>query len=117
MAPRRRSRPRIGRAGLLSALLHAAIVVLILLELDPRGRPPEELPPPSFAVVFQGGSDQAPRGAEAPVEAPVPIIVAPPPSPPQPETPTPPTPPAPPPVPVAPPAPPPAPAPPRLAEA
>ena len=114
LAPRRRARRGAGIGGLVSTVIHAVVVALILLELDPRGRPPEELPPPSFAVVFQGGSDQAPRGAEAPVEAPVPVIVAPPPAPPQAEAP--PAPPAPP-VPATPPAPPPAPAPPRLAEA
>ncbi|GGJ38846.1 hypothetical protein GCM10011320_53100 [Neoroseomonas lacus] len=83
LARRRRGRRTLRWTGLISALLHIALVVAILLDLDPRSKPPQELPPPSFAVVFQGGSDQAPRGAEAPEEAPV-TILAPPPAPPPP---------------------------------
>ncbi|MBW6399103.1 hypothetical protein KPL78_14670, partial [Roseomonas sp. HJA6] len=85
-------------SALVSALLHLAFFLAVLLEIDPRSKPQQELPPPSFAVVFQGGADQAPRGAEAPEEAPTPEIAAPPaPPPPQP---------APPPAPAAPAAPP-----------
>ncbi|NKE19225.1 TonB family protein [Neoroseomonas oryzicola] len=102
-----------------SALLHGLFFLAVLLEFDPRSRRgPQELPPPSFAMVFEGGSDQAPRGAEAPEEGPVVTAEAPPPAPPPPppapprlaEAPPVPPPPPPPPAP-APPAPPPPPAP------
>ncbi|MBR0653073.1 energy transducer TonB, partial [Roseomonas terrae] len=119
LAPRRRARRTLRWSGMVSVLLHLALVVAILLEIDPRGRPPEELPPPSFAVVFEGGAEQAPRGAEAPEEAPA-VTLAPPPAPPPPPPPPPPTAQPAQPTPPAPPSPPrPAepPAPPRVAEA
>ncbi|MBR0674344.1 hypothetical protein GXW76_24450, partial [Roseomonas soli] len=84
LALRRRARRGLGAAGLVSMLLHALLVAAVLLEIDPRARPPQELPPPSFAVVFQGGSDQAPRAAEAPELAPVTTAEALPPPPPPP---------------------------------
>lgn len=69
-------------------LLHAAFILAVLLDLDPRSRRrPQDLPPPSFAVVFQGGSDQAPRAAEAPEEAPVVTAESAPPPPPPPPAP------------------------------
>ena len=103
----RRPRRRLGWAGATSALLHALFALAILLEIDPRARRPQELPPPSFAVVFEGGSDQAPQAAEAPDLAPAvtaeapPTPSAPPPPPPPPVTTT--VPPPPPSPPVAPP--------------
>lgn len=114
LAPRRRARRALRWTALVSVALHAVLVVAILLDLDPRRRPPDELPPPSFAVVFQGGADQAPRAAEAPDEAPF-TALAPPPAPPPPPPPAPPTPAAPP-APPAPPPPRPLTPPPRIAE-
>lgn len=112
LAQRRQARRALRWTALISAALHVALVVAILLDLDPRRRAPDELPPPSFAVVFQGGADQAPRAAEAPEEAPA-VTLGQPPAPPPPPPPPPPAPP----VPVAPPAPPPpVPQPPRMAE-
>jgi len=82
LAKRRRESRGMGVAGLVSTVLHIVLVAAFLLELDPRRQGPQPLPPPSFAVVFEGGSDQAPRGAEAPEEAPTVTAEAPPPPPP-----------------------------------
>jgi TonB family protein len=77
MVPRRRRHDGMGVAALVSVVLHGLVVAALVLDLDPRSRRgPEELPPPTFAVVFQGGSDQAPRGAEAPEEGPIPDVGA-----------------------------------------
>ncbi|NMJ43872.1 TonB family protein [Roseomonas sp. JC162] len=118
---RRRPGPGMRIPAAVSAALHGLFILAVLLEFDPRSRrAQQELPPPSFAMVFQGGSDQAPRGAEAPEEGPVVTAEAPPPAPPPPppapprlaEAPPVPPPPAPPPPPTpTPPAPPPPPAP------
>ncbi|WP_230169601.1 hypothetical protein, partial [Roseomonas sp. CECT 9278] len=97
MAPRRRGGGRLPVAALVSVLLHGLFIAAVVLDIDPRrARRPEELPPPTFAVVFQGGSDQAPRAAEAPEDAPTPDPGALPAPPPPPPLPTPPVPPAPP---------------------
>lgn len=88
MVPRRHRHDRMGVAGLVSVLLHGLVVAALVLDLDPRSRAGlQELPAPTFAVVFQGGSDQAPRGAEAPEIGPIPDVgaaPAPPPPPPPP---------------------------------
>lgn len=113
VAPAGRRRRGPGRPGwlLLSALLHAGLFALALIAASERERPPEPLPPPSYAMVFEGGAPERPAeppaalppGEPAPPEPPA--VMAPP-LPPAPPLPTPPQ--------VAPP--PPA-APPRLAEA
>lgn len=117
-----RSRRPAGWPWLLASfLLHGGIVVLALLAAAERERPPEPLPPPAYAMVFEGGAPERP--AEPPESAPAeaspapapPAVASPPPAAPPPPAPLPPGPPAPPPT--AAPPPPAAPAPPRLAEA
>jgi TonB family protein len=124
MALRRRRVPDMGMAGLVSTLLHGLLIAALVLDLDPRSRQtPTAETLPSFAMVFQGGADQAPRGAEAPEEGPAPMIAQAPPPPLPPVPPAPPQPSAPPlppaaslPGPPLPPAPPALPAPSRLTE-
>jgi TonB family protein len=84
---------------LASLLLHGLLLLPILLDLDPRGRPSEALPPPAFDIVFEGGGAErpeadAPEGIEAPPAPPAPLALPPAPSPAAP--PPPPAPPAPP---------------------
>ncbi len=83
----RRAAPR--RPWLLASLLAHLAVVGAMLFLATRGpRPGEELPPPAFDIVFEGGQPERaaaepPPGLEAP-PAPPPAISAPPPPPPVP---------------------------------
>ncbi|MFN3449943.1 MAG: hypothetical protein ACK44F_14695, partial [Roseococcus sp.] len=75
LLPLRWGRPGPGRPlgpwVLASLLLHGLLLLPILLDLDPRGRPSEALPPPAFDIVFEGGGAErpeadAPKGIEAP---------------------------------------------------
>ena len=52
---------------LLSALLHLGFAVLVVLASLGREKPPEPLPPPSYAVEFEGGAPDRPaeRDSEA----------------------------------------------------
>jgi TonB family protein len=74
-------------AAVLSALLHLGLVALALLAALERRKPPEPLPPPSYAVEFEGGAPDRPaeRDSESspPLEAEaVPQEATPPPEPP-----------------------------------
>jgi TonB family protein len=120
-APRRPRRPRRRgglRPGLVASLvLHAGFAALVVLAALTRPRPPEPLPPPSYAMYYQSGAPDRP----AEPATPAPPQFAPPPEPPSPPPATPPA--APPSLPPAPPLPqqaappPPPPAATRLAEA
>lgn len=101
--PRRAKRTR-GPAGaglrlaaIASALLHAGLAALALLAAMGREKPPEPLPPPSYAVEFEAGAPERPAEqegspepegseataeAEAPPEAPMAAEAEPPPAPP-----------------------------------
>lgn len=79
----------LGPWALASLLLHGLILLLFVLDIDPRGRPSDALPPPSFDIVFEGGGAErsdadAPDGVEvppAPPQPPVPPAAAAPPPP------------------------------------
>ncbi|WP_264185673.1 TonB family protein [Roseicella aerolata] len=75
---RRRSGLRPGLVG--SLLLHAGFLALVVLATLTRPRPPEPLPPPSYAVYYQAGAPERP----AEPEPGAPPALAPPPSPPTP---------------------------------
>ncbi|WP_027283516.1 TonB family protein [Rubritepida flocculans] len=91
LPPLRWGRPAQGRPlgpwVLASLLLHALLLLPLLLELHPRSRPSEALPPPSFDIVFEGGGAErpeadAPEGIEAPPAPPAPPLALPPAAPP-----------------------------------
>lgn len=72
LPPRRRAAGRRGagpglRPGLLlSALLHIGLAALAVLASLRREKPPEPLPPPSYAVEFEAGAPEQPAEQEAP---------------------------------------------------
>ncbi len=81
--PRRRAGERRGsRLGLrpgvvLSALLHLGFAALAVFASLSRGKPPEPLPPPAYAVEFEGGAPDRPAEPEASPSSPPDVEEAP----------------------------------------
>jgi TonB family protein len=67
-APRMRRRAGLGPVWpIVSGILHVGLFALIFLAAWREGKPPEDLPPPAYAMVFEAGAPDRP--AEQPTEA------------------------------------------------